>query len=276
VNTLSMERKIQVLNALVEGNSIRSIERMTGTNRNTTMTLLKNVGSHCYALLDQRMTNIQTRRIQVDEAWSFVYMKQKSAGRAGIRSNEIGDQYIFIALDAETKLIPAFLVGKRTTENTLHFLRDLQWRIATERFQLTTDAFEPYRARIEEVFGIGIDYAQLKKVYEGAEGARERYSPSAFVTAIKTPIIGNPDHVHISTSFIERQNLTLRMGMRRMTRLTNAFSKKLSHLKAAVALHFAHYNFMRVHRTLRITPAMAAGLTDHIWGWEELLKGETV
>ena len=271
MNALSMERKIQVLNALVEGHSIRSIERMTGTNRNTTMTLLKSVGQHCYALLDQRMQNIQTKRVQVDELWTFVQKKQKQANLDEVRNPDVGDQYIFVALDADTKLIPSFLIGKRTAENTRHFLRDLQWRIATERFQLTTDGFDPYRTAVEEVFGIGLDYSQLIKVYQPGEANRERYSPSPVLTAVKTPITGNPDHAHISTSFVERQNLTLRMSLRRLTRLTNAFSKKLSHLKAALALHFAHYNFIRVHKTLRITPAMAAGITDHVWGWEELL-----
>jgi IS1 family transposase len=273
MNTVPMERRIQILSALVEGNSIRSIERMTGTHRDTIMRLLQSTGQDCFNLLDRRMRNIQTERIQIDEAWTYVRMKQKQATANAIQSPEVGDQYIFVALDADTKLIPSFWVGKRTSQNALHFLNDLRWRVETERFQLTSDGFEPYRPGVESVFGIDVDYSQLVKIYAGQEAGRERYSPSPFVTAFKTPIVGNPDPNHISTSYVERQNLTLRMSLRRMTRLTNAFSKKLTSLKAALALHFAHYNFLRIHRTLRATPAMAAGLTDHIWEWSELLGG---
>lgn len=272
MNRLPMDKQIQVLNALVEGNSIRSAERMFGVHRDTIMRLMVATGQRCLNLMDQRMRHIQTKRIQVDEAWSYVKMKQRQATRNAIQSPEVGDQYIFVALDADSKLIPSFWVGKRTAENTLHFLKDLRWRIDTERFQLTTDGFEPYRTAVEEVFGIDIDYSQLVKIYEGQEAGRERYSPSPFVTAVKTPIVGNPDEAYISTSFVERQNLTLRMSLRRLTRLTNAFSKKLANLKAAMALHFAHYNFVRRHATLRVTPAMAAGLTDHTWSWEEILS----
>jgi len=272
MNTLKMDRRIQILNALVEGNSIRSVEQMSGIHRDTIMRLMVATGQHCFNLLDQRIQHIQTKRIQVDEAWTYVGMKQKQAVRKAVRSPEIGDQYIFVALDADTKLIPSFWVGKRTAENTLNFLKDLRWRIDTERFQLTTDGFESYRVAVDEVFGIDIDYSQLVKIYAGeGQVGLERYSPSPFVAAIKTPIVGNPEDAHISTSFVERQNLTLRMSLRRLTRLTNAFSKKLANLKAALALHFAHYNFVRVHRTLRVTPAMAAGITDHVWGWKELL-----
>lgn len=271
MNRLSVVKQIQVLNALVEGNSIRSAERMFGVHRDTIMRLMVASGQHCFNLLDQRMQHIQTKRMQLDECWSYVAMKQRRATRNAITSPEVGDQYIFVALDADTKLIPSFWVGKRTAENTLHFLKDLRWRIDSERFQLTTDGFEPYRTAVDQVFGIDVDYSQLVKIYAGQEAGRERYSPSPFVTAVKTPIVGNPDQAHISTSFVERQNLTLRMRLRRLTRLTNAFSKKLGNLKAALALHFAHYNFVRVHRSLRATPAMAAGLTDHIWEWNELL-----
>lgn len=168
-------------------------------------------------------------------------------------------------------MIPSFWVGKRTSENALHFLKDLRWRIDNERFQLTSDGFEPYLTGVENAFGGDVDYGQLVKIYTSGEVPRERYSPSPFVAAIKTPIVGNPDPDHISTSYVERQNLTLRMSLRRLTRLPNAFSKKLANLKAALALHFAHYNFIRVHRTLRVTPAMAAGVTDHVWTWKDLL-----
>jgi len=183
-------------------------------------------------------------------------------------AREVGDQYVFVAMDAKSKIIPSFLVGKRTAENALQLMRDLQYRV-TNRITLTTDGFAPYVEAVERSFGADVDYGQLVKVYTGDEAKRERYNPSDFIRSFPTQIVGKSKR--ICTSYIERQNLTVRMASRRFTRLTNAFSKKLANLKAAVVLHFAHYNFMRVHSSLRVTPAMEAGITDHVWTWGELL-----
>jgi IS1 family transposase len=185
---------------------------------------------------------------------------------------ELGDQYVFVAIDAETKLIPTFLVGKRDGQTALQFLIALQKQLAQDgRIQLTTDGLQAYREAVELTFGAEIHYAQAVKIYASVDAGAGRYSPPRVSEVLKTVMMGNPDPTHISTSYVERQNLTMRMAMRRFTRLTNAFSKKLANLRAALALHFAHYNFIRVHRTLRVTPAMEAGITDHVWMWEELL-----
>ncbi len=269
MNTLCLSKKIQVLNALVEGCSIRSVERMTGIHRDTIMRLGVEVGSKSVQLLDQKLIDLQVNEIEVDEIWCFVQKKKKHITASDNR-REVGDQFIFVAMDADTKLIPSYLVGKRNSENALQLMCDLQFRV-NNRFQLTTDGFRPYLDAVDKTFGRHIDYSQLVKIYSGDEPTRERYSPSDIKGVYPTPIMGNPNLSRVSTSYIERQNLTMRMQIRRLTRLTNAFSKKLGNLKAAVALHFAHYNFMRVHSSLRVTPAMEAGLTYHIWSWEELL-----
>ena len=269
MNCLKLEKKIQILNALIEGVSIRSIERMTGVHRDTIMRLLAQVGGVCTKLLDEKLVNLHVDEVECDEIWCYVGKKQKHV-KPTDNTREVGDQYVFVAMDANTKLIPSFIVGKRSGENALHLMRDLQFRV-NNRFQLTTDGYQPYVEAVERTFGRAIDFSQLVKVYSGDEKTRERYSPSEIVEAIPIPIMGNPKPERISTSYIERQNLTMRMQMRRFTRLTNAFSKKLTNLKAAVALHFAHYNFMRVHKSLRVTPAMQAGIADHIWTWQELL-----
>lgn len=223
------------------------------------------VGSKCAQLLDQKLTDLHVEEAEVDEIWCYVGKKQKQVTRSD-NLREVGDQYVFVAMDARTKLIPSFVVGKRSGENALQLMRDLQFRVKNRK-QITTDGFRPYVEAVEKAFGRNVDFAQLVKTYSGDEKARERYSPSDFVGAFPTTIMGAPKPGRISTSYIERQNLTMRMQMRRFTRLTNAFSKKLANLKAAVALHFAHYNFMRVHRSLRVTPAMEAGITDHVWTW---------
>lgn len=269
MNTLSQDKKIQVLNALIEGCSIRSVERMTGIHRDTIMRLGLDVGSKCAQLLDQRLNNLNVAEAEIDEIWCYVGKKQKRVTPLDDQ-REVGDQYTFVAMDAKTKLVASHIVGKRSGENALQLMRDLQFRVKN-RIQITTDGFRPYIEAVEKSFGSNVDFAQLVKVYSGDEAARARYSPSDFISAFPTTIMGNPKKARISTSYIERQNLTMRMQMRRFTRLTNAFSKKLANLKAAVALHFAHYNFMRVHSSLRVTPVMEAGLTDHIWTWDELL-----
>jgi IS1 family transposase len=265
VNTLSQEKQNQVLSLLVEGASIRSAERITGVHRDTIVRLLARAGDACARMMDKKLTDLKCEEVEVDELWGYVGKKQKHV-KVGENQRELGDQYIFIAMDAKTKVVCSFLVGKRSLENAIELMRDLQFRMAG-RITLTTDGFTPYITAVERAFGKDVDFSQLVKVY--TQSVAGRYSPGEFVSAHVTTITGNPQRT--STSYIERQNLTVRMHMRRFTRLTNAFSKKLASLKAAAALHFAHYNFMRVHRSLRVTPAMQAGITDHVWVWGELL-----
>ena len=270
MNSLSLEKKILVLNSLVEGNSIRSTVRLTGVNKKTVMRLLVAAGEQAKEILDTQLVGIQSRFVQVDEIWTYVGKKQKQLKEND--SKELCDQYVFVAMDAETKLVPAFKVGKRTMETTTSFIKDLQYRIIT-RFQLSTDSFKPYFNVVDSVFGTDIDYGQIHKEYREETKGEKRYSPAQIIRVIINPLIGQPSIKHISTSYIERQNLTMRMQMRRFTRLTNAFSKKLRNLESAVALHFYHYNFMRIHSSLRVTPAMQANVTSTIWTWENLLLG---
>jgi IS1 family transposase len=260
----------RALHCLLEGCSIRSTERLTGLNRNTIMRLLIVAGERSTRLMDSKMRGLKPRYLQCDEIWTFVQKKQKRADR---NDSLIGDQWVFVAIDAETKLVPSFVVGKRTNAITLAFLRDLRSRLADTRFQLTTDGFHFYQLGVEDVFGGNADFAQLVKLFgDFGQGPDARYSPPRITEVISKVRNGRPDPKHISTSFVERQNLTMRMQMRRFTRLTLGFSKKLSHLKAAINLHFAYYNFCRVHSSLRVTPAMEAGLTDHAWSIGELLN----
>ena len=215
------------------------------------------------------MRNLRCGYIQCDEIWTYVGKKQRHVHDTD--SAEVGDQWVFVAMDAETKLVPVFTVGKRSEETTWFFLQDLAERLAN-RVQITTDGFIFYQRQIEEAFGSEVDFAQLIKLYgDYGQHGHERYSPSPIVECVARIRSGDPDPARICTSHVERQNLTMRMQMRRFTRLTNAFSKKLTNLKAAVAVHFAHYNFCRVHQSLRITPAMAAGITESIWSLEQLL-----
>ena len=268
--TLSTEKKLAVIAALVEGNSIRSVSRMTDVDRNTINSLLLRTGERCAALLDGHMRNLSCRRLQCDEIWTYVAKKERHVKDDD--PSEFGSQWVYVALDADTKLIPAYYVGKRCSENTQVFMRELWGRLADHRIQLTTDAYIFYRKAVEESFGGDADYAQLQKLFgDYGQHGNERYSPSPISEVISKTISGVPDPAHISTSFVERQNLTIRMQMRRFTRLTNAFSKRLANLKAACALHFAHYNFCRIHSSLRITPAMAAGLTTEVWPLASLL-----
>ncbi|MCQ4574767.1 MAG: IS1 family transposase [Candidatus Brocadiales bacterium] len=269
-----MERKIQVLKALVEGNSIRSIERMTGTHRDTVMRLLVKTGDDCQRkVLDKYVHGFHSKLIQVDEIWTFVRKKERRLTPEEQTNLELGDQFVFVGLDAETKLVPAFTIGKRNGQTAIKFMRELKYRLAGNgRIQITTDAFRSYRWAVREAFGHDVDYAQLSKIFGPTTPGYGRYSPPKVWGVLSTIINGNPDARFVSTSYIERQNLTMRMQMRRFTRLTNAFSKKLENLKAALSLHFAYYNFMRVHRTLGMTPAMKAGISNHVWTWEELLS----
>jgi IS1 family transposase len=274
MNTLAADKKHIIVNALVEGTSIRSIERMTGVHRDTIMRLGLAVGNSCATFLADKVRNVAAQKVQVDEIWTYVFKKQ---GRISIDESAagIGDQYVFVGIDAETKLVISHLVGKRDATSAYYFMADLKERVSG-RIQLTTDGFKPYISAVDDTFGTEVDYAQLIKIYgqPRASAASERgwYQPSKVMGIIPLGIMGNPKAMAVSTSHVERQNLTMRMSMRRMNRLTNGFSKKLANLKAAIALHFAYYNYVRVHQTLRTTPAMAANLTNHLWSLEELLS----
>jgi hypothetical protein len=271
MNTLDIKERCRVIGALVEGNSVRSVERMTGIHRDTIIRLMLRVGEGCSRLMDEKMRGLTCERLQLDELWAFVGMKQKRAAQLPERG-EFGDAYTFVALDADTKLVPCFHVGRRTAADTAIFINDLRDRVIN-RPQITTDAFIPYYDAIMAAFGNRCDYAQIVKVFASdLNVGRGRYSPPKMIRSETEELIGLPDERHISTSFVERQNLSVRMECRRFTRLTNAFSKKLANLKASVALHYGHYNFVRVHRTLRMTPAMAAGVADHLWTVQELIE----
>jgi len=245
---------------------------MTGSHRDTIMRLLCCAGEKCQEVMDTKIKGFHAKQIQVDEIWTYVGKKEKRL-RLHEKFSDNGDQFVFVALDADSKLVPSFIVGKRNTQTALELLYDLKHKLnGNGRIQLTTDGFKPYLEAVENVFGSEIDFAQVVKVFASDIVGPGRYSPPRVTETISTVINGNPDPDKISTSYVERQNLTMRMQIRRFTRLTNAFSKKLENLKAALALHFAHYNFMRVHSTLRITPAMEAGLTDHVWEWEDIFS----
>jgi IS1 family transposase len=273
MNRLNLTRRTQIINCLVEGNSIRSTERMTDTHRDTVMRLLVDVGEGCNALLDAEMRNLTCRRIQMDEIWAFVGKKQKQVIHSDDRS-QVGDQWTFVAIDPETKLVPVHRVGKRDLPTATAFLTDLSERLVN-RVQLSSDALAAYVDATERAFGADVDYRQAVKIYDAEPAGAGRYSPPHVVRSEKTVIVGNPDEDHISTSLVERQNLTMRMSMRRFTRLTNGFSKKVENHRAAVGLHFAHYSFVRVHSTIRCAPAMAAGVSRHLWTLEELVNRVT-
>lgn len=269
MNKLKIEKQESAIAALVEGASIRSVERMTGIHRDTIMRLTIRTGEKCRKILDQEMHNLKCKRIQLDEIWGYVGKKQR---RVGLMDDveEVGDQWIFVALNADTKLIPSYIVGKRTAENALALTDDLSSRL-TNRVQISSDALKAYVDAVDLAFGGNVDYGQIVKSFEGEPTGAGRYSPPQVVSVTRKSILGNPQAKHISTSFVERSNLTMRMSMRRLTRLTNAFSKKLDNLKAATALHFAHYNFVRIHQTLKVTPAMAAGVTNQVWSIRDLI-----
>ncbi|HEY3928502.1 MAG TPA: IS1 family transposase [Candidatus Koribacter sp.] len=270
--TVPEDKGLLAIQLLIEGTSVRTVERITSLHRDTILRLLVLAGERCIALMDTKMRNLRCKRVQADEIWSFVAKKQKNV-RIG-DSAEFGDAWVFVVLDADTKLIPSYMVGKRNRETTYTFLSDLKQRFAPEhRFQLTTDGFHFYERGVEDVFAGLADFAQITKIYGdyGQHDAAGRYSPAQMIETIVKVRDGRPDPRHISTSYVERQNLTIRMAIRRFTRLTNAFSKKLDNHKAACALHFAYYNFCRIHKSLRVTPAMESGITDHIWSLRELL-----
>ena len=275
MNKLDSSTRARVVACLVEGNSIRATVRMTGVAKNTVAKLLCDLGRACSDYQDKAFVNLNCKRIQCDEIWSFIGAKEKNC-TVEMKKRGAGDIWTWTAIDAETKLIPCWFVGQRHAGCAYHFLSDLKDRLA-HRVQLTTDGHGAYLRAVDQVFGTEIDYAQLQKIYGAApEGPQVRYSPAICMGARKAVINGKPEHKHISTSYVERQNLTMRMSMRRFTRLTNGFSKKVENHEHALALYFMYYNFCRIHQTLRVTPAMEAGVSDHVWSLEEvieLLKG---
>lgn len=268
VNKLDARTQEAVLSALVEGASVRSVERMTGVHRDTIIRLMVRTGQACKLLMDQEMRNLTCTRIEVDEIWSYVGKKQRHVKDTD-NLNEVGDFWTWVALDAESKLVPTFAVGKRDAATAQAFMGDLASRL-TNRVQINSDGLRLYAEAVERAFGADVDYAQIVKSYEAEPIGPGRYSPPKVTSVEKTLIAGKPDMNLASTSFVERQNLTMRMSMRRFTRLTNAFSKKAENLEAAVALHFAHYNLVRTHSTIKTTPAIAAGVTNRRWHMNEL------
>jgi len=269
VNRLSIERRTQIIGALVEGNSIRSVERMTGTHRDTVMRLGFEVGKGCHELMFKKMRNLHCERVECDEIWSYVRKKQNQL-KPG-ESVRAGDFWTFVAIDPQTKLVPCYLTGKRTLENATMFMRDLERRL-DNRPQISTDGLPSYIRAVEDAFGSQVDYGQVVKFYDAEPVGPGRYAPPKVSKVEKEAIEGTPDMRTLSTSIVERQNHNMRMSIRRFTRLTNGFSKKLDNLKGAVALHFAHYNMVRIHRTLRVTPAMAAGVESKLWTLQELVE----
>ena len=272
MNRLDRAKQIQVVNALVEGNTIRATVRMTGVSKNTIAKLLVELGAACSEYMNRTLVNLPCKRVQCDEIWSFVGAKQKNVtAKLAAKEPNAGDVWTWVAMDADTKLIASWCVGGRDWATARHFVMDLERRLAS-RVQLTTDGNRLYLFAINEAFEGDVDYAVLMKLYGNESVGEKRYSPAQCIGCEKKPKIGNPDPKHISTSFVERQNLTMRMQMRRFTRLTNAFSKKIENHVASIAIHYAWYNFVRIHQTLRVTPAMAAGVTDHLWDIEDLVR----
>lgn len=272
MNRLSKDKRAQVVAALVEGNSIRSTVRMTGVAKGTVLKLLTDLGAACSEYQRRTLVDLHSKRIQCDEIWSFCYAKEKNVPEHMKGKPGVGDVWTWTAMDADSKLVISWLVGERDAGYAAEFINDLAARLAT-RVQLTTDGLKVYLEAIEGAFGADVDYAQLVKLFGEApeQQQQKRYSPPQCTGCQKHRIEGYPDPRHVSTSFVERQNLTMRMSMRRFTRLTNAFSKKVENLEAAVALHFMWYNFGRIHQTLRVTPAMQAGIADHVWTIEEIV-----
>ena len=269
MNKLTTAKRTAVVAALVEGNSVRSTARLTGVSKPTILKLLADIGAACSAFHNAHVRNLRCQRVQCDEIWQFVGAKQKNVTEEQ-KAQGWGDLWTWTAIDADTKLIASWFIGSRDAQSAWWFMRDLTSRLAT-RVQLSTDAHHAYLTAVDEAFSGEIDYGQLVKVYGHARENAARYSPASFLSARREVITGSPDPRHISTSFVERQNLSMRMGMRRFTRLTNGFSKKAENHAHAVALYFVHYNFARVHTTLRVTPAMAAGLSTRVWNLEDIV-----
>ncbi len=269
MNKLSTTQRAQILGMMVEGMSIRSISRLTGASKNTIAKLLVDAGKACADYQDGAFRNLSCRRLQVDEIWSFVYAKAKNVPEEKL--GEAGDVWTWTAIDADTKLVPSFYLGGRDGECAKAFISDLASRLAN-RVQLTSDGLKAYVEAVEGAFGNDIDFAQLVKIYGADFSGEKRYSPAEYVASRKEVIRGNPDGKHVSTSYVERQNLNIRMGNRRFTRLTNAFSKKIENHYYALAIYFMHYNFVRIHQTLRVSPAIAAGVSETLFSIEDIVR----
>lgn len=255
---------------LLEGMSIRSVERITGVHRDTIMRLLVTAGKKCERLLDNRIRNVPVSDVQCDEIWGYCRKKEQHKWMFEAKHKDIGDAYTFVAFERHSKLVLTWHLGRRDKPSTIVFVEKLRKATSENRFQVTTDGFRPYEDAIDTALVDRVDYAQLVKVYANPRDGEARYSPGEVIGAVPYQIVGNPDKERICTSHVERANLTMRMQIRRLTRLTNAFSKKWENLKAALALYFAWYNFCRIHRTIRMTPAMEAGIADHVWSISEL------
>lgn len=267
MNKLPISKRAEILHMFIEGNSLRSTSQMANVSINTVTKLLVDVGSSCVDYQDKKLRNLSCKRIQVDEIWSFCYSKQKNIPEEKKEQFGYGDIWTWTAICADTKLIPSWLVGSRDAEYANIFISDLASRMYS-KMQLTSDGLKSYLEAVENTFGADIDYAMLVKVY----GAQKRYNPPECIAVAKKAITGTPDEQRINTSFVERQNVTMRMGMRRFTRFTNGFSKKVENHEYAIALHFMHHNFGRIHKTLRVTPAMEASIENHVWSLEEIAK----
>jgi IS1 family transposase len=273
MNKLPVSKRVQILSMLCEGSSMRSISRVCDVSINTVSKILVDAGKVCAAYHDQNVRGLTCKRVQCDEIWSFCYSKDKNVKGAKAAPEGAGNVWTWTALDADTKLICSWAIGGRDAESARNIMEDLQSRVKT-RMQLTTDGLRLYLDAVQEAFGNdGVDYAMLIKIFGAPEGVgnERRYSPAQCIGAKKQAIDGNPDVKHVSTSYVERQNLNMRMGMRRFTRLTNAFSKKLENHCHAVALYSVWYNFCRIHKTLKVAPAMAAGVTDKLWSMEDIV-----
>jgi len=272
MNRLSLHARARIIGCLTEGMSLRATTRLCDVSINTVTKLLVDVGTACDLYQNETFRNLPCKRLQVDEIWSFCGMKEKNVPKMRRGELGVGDVYTWVAIDADTKLVPSWLIGQRWVEYAKLFIDDLASRMAN-RVQLTSDGHKPYLTAVESSFGNNIDYAMLVKIYSNPGSTENRqYSPGECCGANKTPVCGNPDEKHISTSFVERQNLTMRMHMRRFTRLTNGFSRKVENHCCAVGLHYMFYNFARIHKTLRVTPAMQAGIANHVWTLEEIAK----
>ena len=271
MNRLSTEKRAQILGALVEGNSIRATSRMTGAAKNTVIKLLGDVGLASLRYQDETLRDLPCKRIQVDEIWSFCYAKEANVPEEHGGELGYGDVWTWSGICADTRLVPTWLVGRRDAAYAIAFMTDLADRLR-ERIQLTTDGHRAYLTAVGEAFGYEIDYAMLVKLYGRNPDWETRYSPARFVRTRRMHVCGSPDLAQVSTSYAERQNLTMRMSMRRFTRLTNGFSKKFENLEHAVATHFMHYNFARVHSSIGTAPAVAAGVADHVWSLEEIVE----
>src|ERR1022692_4627115 len=270
MNCLSVQKRSFIVRALVEGNSVRATSRLADVSKVTVLKLISDLGYAAYAFHDRNVRNVRVRRLQCDEIWQFIGAKKRNVTPEQ-EQNGWGDVWTWTAIDADTKLCVSYLVGGRDAGWAFDFMQDCAQRIRG-RVQITTDGHKAYLEAVEGAFGMDVDYAQLQKIYGAPTDAdQRRYSPAKCIGADMKVVSGNPDPKHVSTSYVERHNLTMRMSMRRFTRLTNGFSKKIENHIHMVAIHAVHYNFARIHKTLRITPAMAAGLSDHVWTLEEIV-----